>query len=186
MSAVLAAILAIALGAAPAKAPAQADLADTVFRILEEVAAKKVWPGFTPTTWPLALYDGEKTFLLWHPNPPAEFKPVPGRPAVLICPGRYPDVRAGSTCDISGVRTATLIVTSGVGTRALIEEIFHVFWLARHRVFRPNEMARYAYPLTDAENLAGLLAESEALARALDAGTPEGAWRWVAAALEQR
>ena len=168
------------------KTPARADLAQTVIRMLEEVAAKKVWPGFEPSTWPLALYDGEKTFLLWHPDPPAEFKPVPGRPGVLICPGRYPGVEAGSTCDIAGVRTATLIVTSGVNKRALIEETFHVFWLARHRVFRPDEMARYAYPLTDAENLAGLLAEGEALARALEAGAPEQAWRWVAAALEQR
>jgi hypothetical protein len=170
----------------PAIAPVQADLAENVFRMLEEVAAKKVWPGFTPSAWPLALYDGEKTFLLWHPDPPAEFKPVPGRPGVLICPGRYPGVESGSTCDIAGIRTATLIVASRLNTRALIEETFHVFWLSRHKVFRPNEMARYAYPLTDVENLAGLLAESEALARALDAGTPEQARRWTAAALEQR
>ncbi len=167
---------------------AQTDPAETVLRKLEEIAAKNVWPGFKPSSWPLALYDGEKTFLLQHPNPPAEFKPVPGRPGVLICPGRYPDVRPGSTCDIAGVRTAVLYASSDVERRApaLIEEIFHVFWFSRHRVFRPNEMARYAYPLTDAENLAGLLAESEALARALEAGTPEHAWRWVAAALEQR
>jgi hypothetical protein len=172
----------------PAKAPVAADPADTVFRLFDEIAAKKVWPGFTPSTWPLALYDGQKTLLLRHPNPPSEFKPVPGRPGVLSFPGRYPEVRAGSTCMISGTRTATVIVTSGVerALPALIEETFHVFWLARHTVFRPNEMARYAYPLTDAENLAGLLAESEALARALDAGAPERAWRWVAAALEQR
>ena len=170
------------------KAPAQADLADTVFSVLEEIAAKKVWPGFKPSTLPLALYDGEKTLLLRHPNPPSAFKPVPGRPGVLSFPGRYPEVRANSTCEITGVRTATLIATSGVerAMRALIEEIFHVFWLARHTVFRPNEMARYAYPLTDVENLAGLLAESEALARALDADTPEQAWPSVAAALEQR
>jgi len=172
----------------PVKAPVAADPADAVFRILEEIAAKKVWPGFTPSSWPLALYDGQQTLLLRHPDPPAEFKPVPGRPGVMSFPGRYPEVRANSTCEISGVRTATLIATSGVDRAipALIEETFHVFWFARHTVFRPNEMARYAYPLTDVENLAGLLAESEALARALDADTPERAWRWVAAALEQR
>src|SRR5512143_104003 len=172
----------------PDKPPIAADPADTVSRLFDEIAAKKVWPGFTPSTWPLALYDGQKTLLLRHPDPPSEFKPVPGRPGVLSFPGRYPQVRASSTCEISGARTATVIVTSGVerALPALIEETFHVFWAARHTVFRPNEMARYAYPLTDAENLAGLLAESEALARALDAGTPEGAWRWVAAALEQR
>ena len=172
----------------PVKAPIAADPAETVLRLFDEIAAKKVWPGFTPSTWPLALYDGQKTLLLRHPNPPSEFKPVPGRPGVLSFPGRYPEVRANSTCEISGARTATVIATSGVerALPALIEETFHVFWFARHTVFRPNEMARYAYPLTDAENLAGLLAESEALARALDAGTPERAWRWVAAALEQR
>ncbi len=172
----------------PVKAPAQADPAETVFRILEEIATKNAWPGFKPSTWPLALYDGQKTLLLRHPNPPSEFKPVPGRPGVLSYPGRYPAIRANSTCDIAGVRTATVIATSGVerAMPALIEETFHVFWFARHKVFRPNEMARYAYPLTDVENLAGLMAECEALARALDAGTPERAWRWVAAALEQR
>jgi hypothetical protein len=172
----------------PVEAPIAADPADTVSRLFDKITAKKVWPGFTPSTWPLALYDGQKTLLLRHPNPPSEFKTVPGRPGVLSFPGRYPEVRANSTCEISGTRTATVIVASGVerALPALIEETFHVFWAARHQVFRPNEMARYAYPLTDAENLAGLLAESEALARALDEGTPERAWRWVAAALEQR
>ena len=172
----------------PVKVPIAADPVDSVLRLFDEIAAKNVWPGFTPSTWPLALYDGQQTLLLRHPDPPSEFKPVPGRPGILSFPGRYPEVRASSTCEISGVRTATVIATSGVerAMRALIEEIFHVFWFSRHTVFRPNEMARYAYPLTDAENLAGLLAESEALARALEAGTPEQAWPWVAAALEQR
>ena len=90
----------------PVKAPAQADPAETVFRKLEEIAAKNVWPGFKPSAWPLALYDGEKTLLLRHPNPPAEFKPVPGHPGVLICPGRYPGVEAGSTSDIATPRTS--------------------------------------------------------------------------------
>ncbi len=168
--------------------PAPADPAEAVFRFFDDITAKKVWPGFTPSTWPLALYDGEKTLLLRHPTPPSEFAPVPGRPGVLSCPGRYAAIRANSTCEISGAWTATVIATSGVeqAMSALIEEIFHVFWRARHTVFRPNEMARYAYPLTNAENLAGLMAECEALARALDAGTPERAWRWVAAAFEQR
>ena len=174
--------------AVQAKAPAQADLAESVYRFFDEIASKKVWPGFTPSTWPLALYDGEKTLLLRHPNPPSEFKPVPGRPGVLSYPGRYPAIRANSTCEISGAWTATVIATSGVerAMSALIEEIFHVFWRARHTVFRPDEMARYAYPLTDVENLAGLMAECEALARALDAGTPKQTWRWVGTALELR
>jgi hypothetical protein len=69
---------------------------------------------------------------------------------------------------------------------AVVEEVFHVFWLARHPSFRPNEMARYAYPLDEAENLGRLLAEDEALARALEGRSSLETARWAAAALVTR
>ena len=92
-----------------------------------------------------------------------------------------------STRDIGGVRTATVIATPAQPVErtmlAVVEEVFHVFWLARHPSFRPNEMARYAYPLDDVENLGRLLAEDEALARALEAERIDDAAGWAAAAL---
>ena len=113
-----------------------------------------------------------------------------GRPGVLVSPGRHPAVVANSTRDIGGVRTATVIATPGQSVEntmlAIVEEVFHVFWLARHPSFRPDEMARYAYPVKDLENLRRMLAEDEALARALEADTEQAAARWAATALQIR
>ena len=69
---------------------------------------------------------------------------------------------------------------------AVVEEVFHVFWLARHPAFRPDELARYAYPLEDADNLRALLVEDEALARALESRSTTETARWAAAALAAR
>ena len=156
-------------------------------RALDEAAARGVWPGFSPSGIPVALYDGEHTILLRHPSPPPEFSPMAGRPGVFIAKGRHPAVTGNSTREIGGVRTATVIATPAQPVErtmlAVVEEVFHVFWLARHPSFRPNEMARYAYPLDDAENLGRLLAEDEALARALEAQRIDNAAGWAAAAL---
>ncbi len=156
-------------------------------RALDEAAARGVWPGFSPAGVPVALYDGERTILLRHPNPPPEFSPMPGRPSVLVAKGRHPGVTGNSTREIGGVRTATVIATPAQAVDrtmlAVVEEVFHVFWLARHPSFRPNELARYVYPLDDANNLRALLAEDEALARALEAQRIDDAAGWAAAAL---
>ncbi len=178
--------------------PAQASQAATqpapdVFafvRALDEAAARGVWPGFSPSGIPVALFDGEHTILLRHPSPPPEFSPMPARPGVLIAKGRHPAVTGNSTREIGGVRTATVIATPAQAVErtmlAVVEEVFHVFWLARHPSFRPNEMARYAYPLDDPENLGRLLAEEEALARALEAQRIDDAAGWAADALAIR
>lgn len=192
------AIVAAALLAAGAALVAQAPQAAgqppsasrdvfTFVHALDEAATRGVWPGFGPASIPVAFFDGERTILLRHPNPPPEFSPMEGRPGVLIANGRHPNVTANSTRDIGGVRTATVIATPAQPVEramlAVVEEVFHVFWLARHPSFRPNEMARYAYPLDEAENVGRLLAEDEALARALEAPRVDDAAGWAAAAL---
>jgi hypothetical protein len=168
-------------------APAAGSDVFAFVRALDDAASRGVWPGFSPTGVPVALFDGENTILLRHPSPPPEFSPMPGRPGVLIASGRYPAVAGNSTREIGGVRTATVIATPAQSvestTLAVVEEVFHVFWLARHPSFRPNELARYAYPIKDAENLRRLLAVDEALARALDAASVDEAAAWTAAAL---
>jgi len=107
---------------------------------------------------------------------------MPGRPDVLVVKGRHPGVTGNSTREIGGVRTATVIATPAQTVDrtmlAVVEEVFHVFWLARHPSFRPNELARYVYPLDDANNLRALLAEDEALARALEAQRIDDAAGW--------
>ena len=181
-----------------AERPAQAPQAATqpppdVFafvRALDEAASRAAWPGFDPSAIPVALFDGARTILLRHPSPPPEFSPLPGRPGVLVAKGRHPAVTSNSTREIGGVRTATVIATPAEPVErtmlAVVEEVFHVFWLARHPAFRPDELARYAYPLDDADNLRALLVEDEALARAFESRSTTETARWAAAALAAR
>jgi hypothetical protein len=191
----LALLAAVSAGAGPR---ARQDLAPTPvpraealasLRALDDAAARGLWPGFDPAAVPLALFDGENTLLRGYPSPPPEFSAVPGVAGLLLARGRHPAVTSNSTREMGGVRTATVIAVPGSPAQtmlALAEEVFHVFWLARHPMFRPNEMARYAYPFEDAGNLHALLAEDEALARALAASSPGESARWAAAALETR
>jgi len=162
----------------------------SVLRAIDEAGARQAWPEFRLADWPIAIFDGTQTLLLRHPSPPPEFTPLPGRPGVLATAGRYPAVAGNSTVEIGGVRTATIVATPGAPLDSIllayVEELFHVFWLRRHSNFRPNEMARYAYPVKDARNLRGVLAEDEALARALEAEGAAEAASWAARALEVR
>lgn len=168
----------------------QPRVVSDVVRAFERLNSRGLWPGFDPSASPVAVYDGENTFLLWHPDPPQGFTPLPETPDTWVWPGRFEAVSGNSTRDIGGVRTATVVAARDTDGRqillAWVEEAFHVFWLARHPGFRPDEMARYGYPLEDAANLTGLLAEDEALARALEAENDAGAANWAAAALEIR
>ena len=176
-------------GTASGPLPAVSERIDSIIRAFDEAGTKAIWPGFDAKAWPIAVFDGERTVLLRHPSPPPEFTAVPGRPGVLVFPGRYPAVTGNSTRDIAGVRTATVVATTAEEVEnallASVEEVFHVFWLSRHTGFRPNEMARYGYPLTDVDNLRLILAEDEALARAL-AAEDGAAAAWAGAAIRLR
>jgi hypothetical protein len=164
-----------------------------VFSVLEAIdaAAKQpLWPGFNPSTMPIAVFDGDKTYLVRHPSPPPEFSPVPNRPGILVFDGQYPAVVANSTRDIGGLRTGTVLALPGKYSRnmlsASLEEMFHAFWLPHHPSLRPNEMARYVYPIDQPKNLALLLGEDEALARAIEAGSEPQAAAWAITALRLR
>jgi len=178
---------AAALGASPGIAPGlDLDPVELV-RSLDPRAMDGLWPGFDPSRLPIALFDGSRTWLLHHPAPPPEFARDPGRDGVLVMDGQHPSVVANSGVEMGGVRTATFVVWPGASAAnarwTIVHELFHVFWMSRHANFRPNEMARYAYPVTDERVLNLCLAEEEALARALEAGSPAEAAEWAAAAL---
>ena len=183
---VVAAVTARLHGAGQSPAPDVFSL----LRSIGDAAARRVWPEFRLSELPIAVFDGTQTLLLRHPNPPAEFAPLEGHPGVLAAKGRHPAVVANSTVDLHGTRTATVVAAPGTdreGTMlAYAEEVFHVFWLRRHANFRPNEMARYAYPFKNVEHLRRLLAEDEALARGLEAADAPQAAVWAARALELR
>lgn len=118
------------------------------------------------------------------------FSPMPDRPGVLFVKGRFPAVVSNRAVDIGGVMTGTVLATPDERTDstllACIEEVFHAFWRPRHPSSRPDEMVRYGYPIDDPENLVRLIAEDEALARAIDAAGDPAAASWAAAALRLR
>jgi hypothetical protein len=162
--------------------PARANLEPTpidtgTFALLAKVdrlAAYHIWPGFDPTAYPVAIFDGERTLLFRHPAPPAEFSPVPSRDGVWIYTGRHPSVVANTSTELAGIRTATLMPAGAQTTLdervgLLIHELFHVFQRERHPGWRANEAELFTYPVDDAEHLMLRRLETEALRRALAA-----------------
>ena len=176
-------------GGAEASQPGPHDVFAFV-QTLDKTAGLRLWPGFDPARMPIALFDGERTVLLRHPAPPPEFIPLPDRPGVLFYKGRYPAVVSNRVVEIGGALTGTVLATPNDpihGTLlACIEEVFHAFWRPRHPSLRPDEMIRYGYPIDDAENLVRLLAEDEALARAIESDGDRNAAAWAAAATKFR
>ena len=159
---------------------------------LHGFAGLPLWPGFDPSKHPVAIYDGERTVLLRHPDPPEEFTPLEGHTGMWVYAGRHAAMRWNSNVDLNGVRTATLVLTIQPGRAVdleasfLLHEVFHVFSKPRHPTWTPNEMHRYSYPMDDVENYSLLLMEEEALARALEAEEDTVASGWAAAALRWR
>lgn len=140
------------LRAEPPKVTATAVRAE-----FDRLATLPLWPGFEPLKTPVAIYDGERTILVRHPSPPAEFKPEAD---FQVFPGRHPAMNANNGVDLGGVKTATLIVHPDAGPSArewastLIHETFHVFQRQRHPTWQGNEGELFLHPTGDAALLA--------------------------------
>lgn len=188
---VLAMLLALAGSHAGAAGPAVVDPFEVV-AALDRAAMMGLWPGFDARAFPFAIYDGHRTLLFRHPEPPSDFEPLEGRPGVRVYNGRHPAMRWNSTADIGGLATATLLLTIEPGrpvdyeAHILFHEIFHLYSRPIHPTWRPNEVWRYSYPMDDLDNYRQLLLEEEALARAVEAESDETCAAWAAAALEIR
>jgi formylglycine-generating enzyme required for sulfatase activity len=163
---------------------APGERARAVAAAVERIAAgTPLWPGFAPLAIPLAVYDGEKTWLFRHPSPPEGFAPVAGvRPAASAMPGRLPEVIANSSETIGGVVTATVIADGTTATRSAdqlaaltLHEEFHVFQRTHHPTWQGNEADVFLYPVDRADLLAWRRLESRALAGALAAPDKESA-----------
>jgi hypothetical protein len=159
---------------------------------VERIAAAQVlWPGFDPLSVPLAVYDGQQTWLFRHPKPPAPFAgPVA---SARVADGRFPAVTSNSSADIGGVMTATLLADGPRGQRppaelaaVALHETFHVFQRTHHRGWSGNEGDLLVYPVTNPDLLAARRLESAALERALANTEVGGAACWARVALTYR
>jgi len=184
----------LAVRGGDAAASDQTTLALAVRAAQYELAGGELWPGFAPRQVPLAIYDGEQTWLFGHPTPPAPFVAVDSLPGTWVRVGRHPEVVSNTSVTLAGTPTATLMLQDRRArppdsTRALaavaIHESFHVFQRAHHPGWSPNEGELFLYPADDESLLAGVNLELEALRRAVADTTAAGAG-WAAAALEVR
>jgi hypothetical protein len=163
-----------------------------VVAAFDRFSKMELWPGFDATMYPIAVFDGQRTLLFRHPDPPEEFRPLEGHEGVWASPGKHPAMRWNSNADIGGTPTATLLLTIEPGrsveyeAHILFHEVFHLFSKPLHPTWRPDEMWRYSYPMIDVDNYRQLLLEEEALARAVSSETDDSAASWTAAALAIR
>jgi hypothetical protein len=163
--------------------------ATAVLAKFDRLATLPLWPGFDPRKTPVAIYDGERTILVRHPSPPAEFKPDGD---LRVFPGRYSEMNANTAIDLGGVKTATLVVDPKAGRSAqdwastLVHETFHVFQRQHHPAWEADEGELFLYPVDDASLLAARRLEDEAFRRALAAADAKEAACWTGHALERR
>jgi hypothetical protein len=164
--------------------------APAILQEADRLAALDLWPGFDARAIPVALFDGERTWLYGHPAPPAEYQPG-GRAGMLVRSGRDTLVWANSSVMMNGVRAATVMPGAGgagLAERAavVIHERFHVYQIARHPHWEANEVDLFTYPVADGDLLSLRRQESAALRRALDAGDRGQVACWSRAALDAR
>ncbi len=153
-----------------------------------------LWPGFDPVAIPLAVYDGEQTFLFRHPAPPQGFMWISGTaPATYAYKGRHETVTANTNAVIGGVPTATVILDRPQPDRSFLDlaavaihEAFHVYQRARHPGWIGNEADLFTYPTDSVDILALRRLETEALRQALAAEDAAGAACWAREALALR
>ena len=153
-----------------------------------------LWPGFDPLTVPLAVYDGERTYLFRHPTPPGGFVPVPDTsPDALVYEGRHEAMSANSSAEIGGHQTATVLLDRAAAGRSpdalaalAVHEAFHVYQRARHPRWSGNEADLFVYPTDSVRLLALRRLETDALRRALAADKADGASCWARQAVARR
>ncbi len=155
---------------------------------------RSLWPGFEPLAIPLAVYDGELTYLFRHSAPPEGFVAVgPANRGVFAWEGRHPAVTANTSADIGEMTTASIMLDRSGPERSLsglaavaLHEAFHVFQRERHPGWQANEADLFVYPTGDARLLALRRLETEALRRALAATDSAESACWARQALALR
>jgi len=167
--------------------------AEAVLTALGRMETREFWPGFRPDTIPLALYDGDRTWLAGYGTAaPDGFAPAEG--GLLVHEGRHPAVRGNMPTRMGdrAVAVVLLPILAGSGARqaaaVAVHEKFHVHQNVLHPDWGANELARFAYPVADPQGAFLRRLETRALANAASAADPSAAACWLSTAsvLRQR
>jgi len=163
-----------------------------VIKEAERLSVKQLWPGYDPSAIPAALYDGKKTYLFNHPQPPEGFHKLDQPENVWVYEGRYPVLVGHSMFDIEGALTAGVLLdllqnsTLTEAAAVLLHEKFHVFQMTHHPNWMPNIVDQFTYPLQDIDQYTLVRLEVEALRRALRSKTKEERACWASTAVQLR
>lgn len=155
---------------------------------------KNFWPRFDPMAVPLAIYDGNYTYLYRHPaNPEGFTRSEDNERTGFIYSGRHPAMTANSSADIGGTMTATLLIEDVKPEQSIsmlagvaIHEAFHVFQREWHPDWAANEGDLFMYPADSPALLSLRRLETEAMRRALENPDPSDSQCWTRLALSLR
>jgi hypothetical protein len=188
-------VLAVVGTVQPLPVPSYAGNTPAALDVMAEfqrIASSDLWPGFEPRATPLALYDGQRTWLFHHPAPPPEFAPLPGHPGVSVFEGQHAALRANTSAELGGLLTATFLLKGARSASVTdlaaggVHETFHVFERLHHETWTANEVDLFVYPV-DRDTLLQLRRlEAEALRRALAARGREESAAWAGEAVRAR
>jgi hypothetical protein len=171
----------------------ESPIALDIIEEVKSISQQSLWPGFNPLSYPLAIYDGEKTYLFNHPNPPKEFAPIGGLDKTYKCVGQFETIPGNTVINIAGIHTAAILLEtmkdlnkSEIAAVA-VHEIFHVFQMENYSDWwKVNELEFFTYPFENIEILSLRKLETEAFRRALQSKDEMNALRWSKTALEIR
>lgn len=163
------------------------------FALIEEFSRLKkdeCWPGFDPSAYPVAVYDGERTLLFKHPHPPEGFTALEDRPHVAVWQGQHPMVKGNTSIDMGGITAATVLLNKFEETplkkvaAVVAHECFHVFQKGHFPNRWPNSTEVFLYPVEDTVQLRLKRLETEALRRSFDVEDSTTGKPWLALALK--
>jgi len=188
-----AAVLAALLWTGPgARLAAQEAEVLEILAAIDSLGTDQLWPGFDPSQVPVAIYDGERTWLFRHPAPPPDFKPFESRDQLAYLEGQHDAVRGNTATELEGVVTATLLLAtlddfpSAIDRAGVaIHEAFHAYQRQAHPEWGEFGLGLDS-PDTDAHLVALRRLETDLVRRAVAADNDENAAALAAAALEVR
>lgn len=163
--------------------------ARAVMAAADRMEISDVWPGFQPDTIAVALYDGQTTWLADYPGAAPGFAPSADDASFQVHEGRADVARANAPGELGGRPVAVVLLpmldglTPERAAAVVAHERFHAYMNGRHPEWQANELARFAYPVEDVQNLFLRRLETKALANALDAGSMEDAACWLSTAM---
>ncbi len=148
---------------------------------LDRIESASLWPGFEPDAVPAAVFDGSKTYLFDHPQPPPGFRPLDGADRVRVFDGKYGGVDNNERVRIGETWVATCLAGKAGGAspekafspaelaEIILEEKFQIFLARRHPDWQPDPTLLLTYPRDTDRSLTLRRCEMEAFRRAVEA-----------------